>query len=138
MATVNFILKKPKKKVVTPIIMVFAFGKKHIKIQLGTKAHPNAWNQEKARLRTTRNNDDATITNFNNRLESIEKSILACYNDHLTKNGTLEHAPDRCCPHNMPDHSIEPPLPLQMLQSPRAGHGSISFCHYGKQPHSNG
>ena len=89
MATVNFILKHPNGKVATPVVMVFAFGRKHIKIQMGTKVLPKAWNQAKARLRTTRNNDDPEITNFNNRLESTKKSILACYNAHLSKNEAL-------------------------------------------------
>ena len=89
MATVNFILKHPNKKGPTPVVMVFAFGLKHIKIQMGLKTHPKTWNQEKARLRTTRNNHDPEITNFNNRLKSTEKSIMACYNAHLAKNGAL-------------------------------------------------
>jgi len=89
MPTVTFNLKNAQAKVPTLILMVFCFGRKHITLSTGLKVHPKAWNQGPARFRTKRNEDDDDITSYNNRLESLEKSIPACYNDHLVMNGAL-------------------------------------------------
>ena len=89
MATVNFILKNPNGKKETPVIMVFAFGKEHIKIQMGQKVHPKLWDKSKSMRKVPKNNDNDDITNFNNRLDSIRISILSCYNEHLVQNNAL-------------------------------------------------
>ena len=89
MPSVTFNLKNAQAKVPTLILMVFCFGRKHITLSTGMKVHPKAWNQKQVRFRTKRNEDDDDISSFNNRLESMEKSIPACYNDHLVKNEAL-------------------------------------------------
>jgi len=87
MATVSFNLKDPKGKEETSIRMVFAFGKKIIRISTSMKVLPANWNFSKKRVKQSYLIPNAI--NFNNRLEAIKNQVLGAYNDHLNKNGTL-------------------------------------------------
>ena len=90
MPTVTYNLKAPKAigKNLTPIRMVFAFGKKHIILSTGIMILPKNWNPEKNRLRISRL-DDMENVNINTRLDKIEKRVLMRYRDHISENDTL-------------------------------------------------